>query len=185
MQIQCTGDFSDREGGRSSPCVKPAPFQMQIQCTGDFSDREGGRSSPCVKPAPFQMQIQRACAITTPRLRPASATAPWPGNRPAPTVHYAKKSSAARGAHVPHAPTDKDTNVPARNRERADVRYNTLFWPEFIAWCFEAWVGYAGDSVGSIGTESLVCWLTVRCQCSSLTSSPGGCQCHSPQPARS
>jgi len=37
-------------------------------------------------------------------------------------VHYAKKSSAARGAHVPHAPTDKDTNVPARNRERADVR---------------------------------------------------------------
>jgi hypothetical protein len=31
-----------------------------------------------------------------------------------------KKSGAALGAH---APTDKDTNLPARNTERADVRY--------------------------------------------------------------
>ena len=52
-----------------------------------------------------------------------SATAPWPGQRPAPPVHHAKKSSAALGAHAPHAPTDKATNVPARNPERADVRY--------------------------------------------------------------
>jgi len=51
-----------------------------------------------------------------------SATAPWPGQRPALPVHHAKKSSAALGAHAPHAPTDKAINVPARNRERADVR---------------------------------------------------------------
>src|SRR5579872_6653992 len=52
-----------------------------------------------------------------------SATAPWPGKRPAPPVHHAKKSSAALGAHPPHAPTDKAINLPARNPERADVRY--------------------------------------------------------------
>ena len=247
MQIQCTGDFSDREGGRRSPCVKPAPFQMQIQCTRDHhhaTAAASGRRPPlgpasgqrrrCItqknparpsaptrhtrqrikppmcrlgirseqtsdthqlaaaagqpsaidpvaarcssvrrqpdsqkrtaatpprarvgsanlrKPAPFQMQIQCTRAFSDreggrsrPRKagavsdansmhsRPSprngcgqrSATAPWPGKRPAPPVHHAKKSSAALGAHAPHAPTDKATNVPARNPERADLRY--------------------------------------------------------------
>ena len=101
---------------------KPTPFQMQIQCTGDFSDREGGRRSPCVKPAPFQMQIQCTCD----HHHAAAAASDRPLARQAASAAgaYAKKSSAAVGAHAPHAPTDKDTNVPARNRERADVRYN-------------------------------------------------------------
>src|SRR6185437_14002621 len=95
MQIQCTDDFSDREGGRRSPRVKPAPFQMQIQCTCDH---------------------HRASTAATVGDRPLARQAASAARA------YAKKSSAALGAHPPHAPTDKDTNVPARNPERADLR---------------------------------------------------------------
>ena len=57
-------------------------------------------------------------------------------------MHYAKKSSAALGAHAPHAPTDKDTNVPARNPERADLRYNVLGQTGAFVGCISAGLGW-------------------------------------------
>ena len=69
MQTQCTGDFSDREGGRRSPCVKPAPFQMQIQCTRDHH-RGCGRRRP-LGPASGQ---HRQCITQKNPARPSAPT---------------------------------------------------------------------------------------------------------------
>ena len=122
--------FAKKNSGdaASRACRKRKPMQADAVSDANsmhwrFFGSRGRPKSPCVKPAPFQMQIQCTRDHHRARLRPRSATAPWPGKRPAPPVHHAKKSSAALGAHAPHAPTDKDTNVPARNPERADLRY--------------------------------------------------------------
>ena len=73
MQTQCTGDFSDREGGRRSPCVKPAPFQMQIQCTRDHhhaTAAASGRRRP-LGPASGQ---HRRCITQKNPARPSAPT---------------------------------------------------------------------------------------------------------------
>ena len=72
---------------------------MQIQCTDDFSDREGGRTrrrkAGAVSDAdsmPARPSPRRGCGQH-------SATAPWPGQRPAPPLHCVKNPAR------PSAPT--------------------------------------------------------------------------------
>ena len=125
-----SGDAASRACGKRKPMQADALSDADAMHRRFFGSR-GRPKSPCVKPAPFQMQIQctrdhhRGCGRRRP-LGPASGQ-----HRRCITQ---KKSSAALGAHAPHAPTDKDTNVPARNPERADVRYCMSFSREGNIW---------------------------------------------------
>ena len=109
MQIQCTDDFSDREGGRRSPCVKPAPFQMQIQCTCDH---------------------HRAAAAATvgdrPLARPAASTAGAsrkknPARPSAPTRHTRQRIKPSLCRLGIQSEQTSETNHAARSVERGSI----------------------------------------------------------------
>jgi hypothetical protein len=98
---------------------------LLARCLGIFLDEgsadEGGIHQLAAAAASGQRSPRSS--ISLPRLRPAVGDHPvaWPAASAAGEL-CKKKSSAALGAHAPHAPTDKDTNVPARNPERARWR---------------------------------------------------------------
>ena len=82
-------------------CASRRRFRCRLQCTGDFSDREGGRRSPCVKPAPFQMQIQ--CTRDHHRAAAAATVGDRPLARQAASTAGASRKKIQRGPRRPRA----------------------------------------------------------------------------------
>ena len=75
-------------------------FRCKFNALAIFRVARAAEDRPAQSRRRFRCRFNALATITAPRLRPRSATAPWPGQRPAPPVHYAKK--VQRGPRRPH-----------------------------------------------------------------------------------